>query len=172
MQQARYFGDALRMLRCRLRFFRREIEARIPADGTSVLPVAHHSLVAIRTDPMDALKRSDKKIVIGGLHTDRTLRHLIPSLSPIVTLGGLFACCRLHAELSEQPLREIPDFIDSDGRKSFVQIAERSRAEHINFYTIVAIGAQMFLRSKAIAPTNITSTDQNVQTTSAAAKTT
>tara|TARA_B100000575_G_C22756662_1_gene450844 strand:- start:39 stop:260 length:222 start_codon:yes stop_codon:yes gene_type:complete len=54
------------------------------------------------------------------------------------------------AVLANEPLKEVPDEFTDDDRKSFVQIAHRSRAEHVNYYTIIALGAEIFLRMQAL----------------------
>ena len=49
-----------------------------------------------------------------------------------------------------EPLRQIPEFINEDGRRSFVQIAQRRAVEQSNWYTVLSLGAQAFLRARKI----------------------
>ena len=47
-------------------------------------------------------------------------------------------------------MREVPEFIDSDGRLSFVQIAQRRATENVHWYSVLSMGAQTFLRARRV----------------------
>ena len=47
-------------------------------------------------------------------------------------------------------MREVPDFIDSDGRLSFVHIAQRRAAENVHWYSVLSMGTQAFLRARRV----------------------
>jgi len=129
----------------RLRFRGGPPDTWSATDRTPVLLVRAHTRIAMATEEMAARKGSDLRI--GTLETNRTIvcarRH--PTGVEVCT------CVRVCvAVLANEPLKEVPDEFTDDDRKSFVQIAHRSRAEHVNYYTIIALGAEIFLRMQAL----------------------
>ena len=47
-------------------------------------------------------------------------------------------------------MREVPACIDEDGRLSFTKIAERAQVERVNWYAVISLGAQAFVRSRKV----------------------
>ncbi len=57
----------------------------------------------------------------------------------------------MRAVRCEEPVREVPAFVDDDGRLSFSQIAQRAQIERVHWYSVLAFGTQAYLRSKQVA---------------------
>lgn len=60
-------------------------------------------------------------------------------------------CVCVCSEPAEEPLRVVPEFIDEDGKLSFTHIAHRAKTESVNWYTVLSLGLQLFLRSREVA---------------------
>ena len=60
---------------------------------------------------------------------------------------------RLLPDIEPEPTRKIPDCIDDDGRLSFVRIAQRAQIENVNWYTVLSLGLQTFVRTRAVEAT-------------------
>ena len=49
-----------------------------------------------------------------------------------------------------EPKRQVPGSVDDGGRLSYLAIAKRAQIESVNLYTIMSIGSQIFVSSRAL----------------------
>jgi hypothetical protein len=53
-------------------------------------------------------------------------------------------------DVVQEGKRVVPACIDTEGRKSFLAIAKRAQCENVNLYTVLVIGAHMYISSKKL----------------------